>query len=134
MKRDLRNMVELKEFLKNPSPKLKVPVYTENKDEDEPVKKHKRGRMTLTKLSKQINARFDTLTSDVNTLKQDVNTLKQDIKDINTQIDNIEKRLDYHDLQFEQINKRLDYNGLQIERIEKRLDYNNLKPLVKENA
>ncbi|MCQ2794892.1 MAG: hypothetical protein MJ214_01615 [Bacilli bacterium] len=81
MKRDLKSMVELKEFLKNPSPNLKVPVYTENEDGAKPVKNTK-DRVTLKQVVdmiqkmddkmdagfKQVNARLDYIVG-VNNLK-----------------------------------------------------------------
>ena len=85
MKRELRNMVELKEFLKNPSPNLKVPVYTENEDEAKTVKKPRQERMTLTKLA-----------TTVNDLAKE---MRDGFKQVNARIDNLEKdidaRLDY---------------------------------------
>ena len=112
-KRKLRSLVELKEFLKNPSPKVKVPLYTEdNKQGNTNSKDDTMKKPTLSKRLDDLTNRLDDLTNRLDDLtklvKDGFTELRQDIKDINA---------------------RLDYNGLQIERIEKRLDYNNLKKL-----
>ncbi len=121
-------MVEFKEILKNPSPNLKVPVYTEKEGGVKPVNKPT-GKMTLSKLAKMMNARINDLERNINAR---IDKIEQRLDYNGLQIEQINKRLDYNGLQIEQINKRLDYNGLQIEQINKRLDYNNLKDLPKQ--
>ena len=59
MSRKLRSMVELKEFLKNPSPNLKVPAYDLNKEgRDVIMSTPKKEKMTLSKLAEIVNAGF----------------------------------------------------------------------------
>lgn len=56
----------------------------ENKARHKTVKKHKQERMTLAKLAKVMNARFDSLETRMDRLE--------------TRLDHVEKRLDYNEL------------------------------------
>ncbi|MCQ2795353.1 MAG: hypothetical protein MJ214_04035 [Bacilli bacterium] len=72
MKRDLKNMVELKEFLKNLSANLKVPVYTESEDGAKPVKNTK-DRVTLKQVVDIMNDKFQKLEAKVDAGFKQVN-------------------------------------------------------------
>ena len=87
LKKELKSLVELKEFLKNPSPKVKVPLYTEIEVErrtidsgDDTVKKKTLSQRLdeLTNLVKdgfaRVDTRIDNLTNDFNSFKQEINT------------------------------------------------------------
>ena len=88
LKKKLSNMVEFAEFLKNPSPKVKVPLYTEEEVEQRTTNSRDdtMNKPTLSqrmdKLAELMNSRFDNL-------EKDINSLKQDVKDINARLDYI---------------------------------------------
>ena len=94
LKKELKSLVELKEILKNPSPKVKVPLYTEieverrtiDSGDDTVKKKTLNQRMdqleaSIGKLTKivtdgfaRVDTRIDNLTNDFNSFKQEINT------------------------------------------------------------
>ncbi|MCQ2795261.1 MAG: hypothetical protein MJ214_03550 [Bacilli bacterium] len=101
IKKELRSMVEFKEFLKNPSPKVKVPLYTEieviqttTNSGDDTVKKP------------TLSQKFDTLSQRLDELTE---LVKDGFKRVDTRIDNLEKDVN---ARIDRIDARLDYNGL----------------------
>lgn len=73
-----KNKTPLDEFaklLENPSHNLSVDVYNEDvKVIKEPsVKKRSNDKMTLAKLAKQMNDRFDRIDTRINNLEKDIN-------------------------------------------------------------